>query len=87
MVKFRKITKKKRPIKGLYNFKVVILFFSPDFDHHANQKVALTMDGLDPFLLKSDGHDSLIATLLAERKTCRHLTQASNVFATSIAAN
>jgi hypothetical protein len=70
VVKFHKLAKtKKGPTKGLYNFKVVIFIFSPDFDHHANQKVALMMDGLDPLLFKSDGHDSLIATLLTERKT------------------
>jgi hypothetical protein len=68
---------KKGPTKGLYNFKVV--FFSPDFDHRANQKVALMMDGLDPLLFKSDGHNSLIATLLTERKTYWHFIQASNV--------
>jgi hypothetical protein len=34
------------------------------------------MDGLDPSPPKNYGHDSLVATLLVERKTCCHLAQA-----------
>jgi hypothetical protein len=34
------------------------------------------MDGLDPSPPKNDAHDSLVATLLVERKTCCHLAQA-----------
>ncbi len=34
------------------------------------------MDGLDPLLPKSNGHNPLVATLLAERKTRHHLAQA-----------
>jgi hypothetical protein len=34
------------------------------------------MDGLDPSPPKSDGHNSLVATLLVECKTCCHLAQA-----------
>jgi hypothetical protein len=80
VVKFRKIAKtKKGPTKGLYYFKVVILIFPPNFNHRANQKVALMMDGLDPLSFKSNGHYSLVVTMLAEHKTCRHLTQALDV--------
>jgi len=34
------------------------------------------MDGLDPLLPKSNGHDYLVATLFAKHKTCLHLIQA-----------
>jgi hypothetical protein len=34
------------------------------------------MDGLDPSPPKSSGHNPLVATLLAERKTRCHFTQA-----------
>jgi hypothetical protein len=34
------------------------------------------MDGLDPLLPKSNGHDYLVATLFVKHKTCLHLTQA-----------
>jgi hypothetical protein len=34
------------------------------------------MDGLDPSSPKNNGHDYLVATLLAKCKTCFHLIQA-----------
>jgi hypothetical protein len=80
VVKFCKIAKtKKGPMKGLYNVKVVI-FFPLDLNHCAKQKDTLMMDGLNPLSSKSDGHNSLVATLLAKCKAHHHLTQASNVF-------
>jgi hypothetical protein len=68
--------KKKRgePMRGLYNFKVVV-FFSPNLNHHANQETTLMMDGLDPLLPKINGHDFLVVTLFVEHKTHHHFTQ------------
>lgn len=76
VVKFRKIVKEKGPLKGLCNFRFAMYIFWLDFNHHSNQKATLMMDGLDPSSPKSDGHDYLVATLLAKGKTCLHLIQA-----------
>jgi len=62
-------------MKGLYNFKAAIVFFSPDLNHCVNQEATLIMDGLDPLQPKSDGYDFMVVTLFAERKTCHHLAQ------------
>jgi hypothetical protein len=55
-------------MKGLYNFKVVIIFSSLDFNHHVNQETTLMMDGLDPLLPKNDGHDFLVVILFVNAK-------------------
>jgi hypothetical protein len=70
--------KKKGPLKGLCNFRVVICIYWPDFNRHSNREAILMMDGLDFSSPKSDGHDYLVVTLLAKCKTCLHLTQAPN---------
>jgi len=75
-VKFRKIAKKKGPLKGLCNFRVAICIYWPHLNHHSNREAVLMMDGLDFSSPKSDGHDYLVVTLLAKCKTCLHLTQA-----------
>jgi hypothetical protein len=57
----------------------LLVIFSLDLNHCANQKATLMMDGLDPLLSKNNGRNSLIATLFAKRKTCHHFTQALDV--------
>jgi hypothetical protein len=75
---FTKLPKKKGggPMKGLYNFRVVIVFFLSNLNHHVNQEVSLMMDDLDPLLPESNGHDLMVVTLFVERKTCCHIAQA-----------
>ncbi len=55
-------------MKGLYNFKVVIVFSFLDLNHHVNQETTLMMDGLDPLLPKNDGHDFLVVILFVNAK-------------------
>jgi hypothetical protein len=55
-------------MKGLYNFKVVIVFSSLDLSHHVNQESTLMMDGLDPLLPKNNGHDFLVVILFVDAK-------------------
>jgi hypothetical protein len=64
-------------MKGLYNFNVAIVFFSPNFNHCVNQEATLMMDSLDPLRPKSDGQDFLVVTLFAKYKTRHHLAQVS----------
>jgi len=66
---------KKGLAKGACNLGLFLKFFLLDFNHHANQEVVLTMDGLDPLLPKSNGHNPLVITLLTERKTYHHFVQ------------
>jgi hypothetical protein len=73
-------------MKGLYNFKAIIVFFSPDLNHCANLEATLMMDGLDPLSPKNDGHDFLVVTLFVECKTHCHFTRAP-FFTTFVATN
>ncbi len=67
--------KKRGLAEGLCNFRIVFFFLS-NLNDRANHKVTLMMDGFDLLPPKNGGHDSLVAILLIERKTCCHLAQA-----------